>query len=268
MRKALFVALILLQISSCSKDDPSTKDGITLIPSFGTAGRRIVIQSNDAFSGDISDQLVKFSRAAGHIISATNNAIAVRVPINAGSGTITIVSNGKTFTGPAFEFLEPVKVDYFVRFKENGTFVEGIAQTYETIGENCTASSVGACGQLMFYVQGHFKEGYFEINLAHNNTSESLYSLKGLSIPIRPKALLPAVTFGFNKITGSLTSDDAQTTGVFKITNLTYHNSSLNDYDVYDAEGTFECTIYDKVNDQTSVITEGTFRIPLAAMTE
>lgn len=266
--RALLLIIVLTQISSCSKHDPSVDSSLLLTPSFGSSGRKLLIKSNHDFTGDISDHVVKFSKANGHVISVSGNSMLVRVPDNAGSGPITVISNGVTTTGPTFEYITPAKVEYFARFKDNGVFVEGIVQSYTTLTENCSTTGVGDCGQLMFYVQGHFKEAIFEVNFDHNNTSSTLSALKGVTMLIRPKSKLPAVSFTFNTINGTLTSDDAAQTGTLKITNITYHNSAVSDYDIYDVEGTFECVIYDKIHDQTSVISEGTFRIPFAAVAD
>lgn len=267
---SLIAVLVIIQTGSCSKDDLSNAPRITSIsPSFGGSGRRIVIKSNDAFTGNVSDQTVMFSKSIAQVIDVTPSSMTVRVPDNAGTGKVTVTSGDNTMQGPVFEYVTPASVEYFIRFKEDGVMVEGIAATDTNPGENCVITDGGLCHEIVFFIQGHAKEAYFILNFDHNNTTETLSSLKGVSIPIRPRATLPAVAFGFNVIDGSYISDDAQQVGgSFKITTLNYHNSFVSDYDVYDAEGTFECVIFDKYHNETSVITEGTFRIPIAAMVE
>jgi hypothetical protein len=266
------IVLVIIQTSSCSKDDVSNEPRITNVtPAFGGSGRRIVIESNDAFSGDIADQAVTFGKSISAVLSVTTSSMTVRVPDNAGSGRIRVMSGGKMLEGPTFEYIDPAPVQYFIRFKQDGVFVEGIAITDARPGENCVISDGGPCRELIAFIQGHAKEAFLEIHLDHDNTVASLEALFGVPIPIRPRTMPPAVTFGLNLPEGSLISDDAEqigTSGLFKIMRLTYHNSFISDYDVYDAEGTFECVIYDKYNNLKSVVTEGTFRIPIAAMVE
>jgi len=268
----LIVVLAILQTGSCSKDDISNEPRITNVsPGFGGSGRRIVIESNDAFSGGIAEQTVTFGSSFSQVVSVTKSSMTVRVPDNAGSGRIRVTSGGKTFEWPMFEYINLEPVQYFIRFKQDGVFVEGIAVTDTNPGENCVIGEQGPCHELIAFIQGHAKEAFLEIHLDHDNTVASLEAVLGIPILIRPRTMPPAVTFGLNLPQGSLISDDAEqvgTSGLFKITRLAYHNSFLSDYDVYDAEGTFECMIYDKYNNLKSVITEGTFRIPLAAMVE
>jgi hypothetical protein len=197
--------------------------------------------------------------------------MTVRVPDNAGSGKIRVTSGGKKLDGPMFDYVDLAPVQYFIRFKRDGVFVEDIALTDSRPGENCVINDAGPCHELIAFIQGHAKEGYLELHLDHDNTVASLEALFSVPIPIRPRTTPPSVTFCLNLPDGSLISDDAEqlgTSGSFKITRLTYHSSFLSDFDVYDADGTFECVIYDKYNNLRSVITEGTFRIPLAAMVE
>jgi hypothetical protein len=268
----LFVALVILQTDSCSKDDLSNELRITNVtPAFGGSGRRITIESNDAFSGDLSDQAVTFGKSIAAVISVTKSSMTVRVPDNAGSGSIRVISNGNAFEWPGFQYIDLLPVEYFIRFKQDGVFVEGIMLTDSRPGENCVINDAGPCHELIAFIQGHAKEAYLELHLDHDNTEESLQALYGVAIPVRARTTPPAITFGLNLPEGNLISDDADqigTKGIFKITRLTYHSSFLSDFDVYDAEGTFECVIRDKYNDITSVITDGTFRIPLAAMVE
>ncbi|MEI9921651.1 MAG: IPT/TIG domain-containing protein [Bacteroidota bacterium] len=266
----LFVILVILQTGSCSKDDVSDGPAITNVtPLSGGSGRRITIESNDAFVGEPADQIVTFASSYAQVISVTKSSMTVRVPDNAGNGRIRIVSGGNKIEGPVFEYIPPVPTEYFVRFKENGTFVDGLVITDAAPTENCVISDAGPCREIIFFVQGHAKEAYIELHLDEDNTIETLESFYGVPIAIRPRTMPPAVTFGVNISTGNLISDDAEqtgTTGSFRITSLRYHNSFVSDYDVYDAEGTFECVIYDRYNNNKSVITEGTFRMPIAAM--
>lgn len=270
MRRGIYIILIIVQTVSCSKEDLSNQPRITNVsPTFGSSGRRVTIESNDAFTEDLADQTVTFSKSLAQVISVTKSSMTVRVPDNAGTGRIRVTSGGRTIEGPSFDYVTPSPVEYFIRFKQNGVLVEGIAVTDSNPGENCVITDGGPCHEIIFFLQGHAKEAYFVLNFDHNNTEAALLSLKGVPIPIRPRATLPAVLFGLNLAEGNFVSDDAQQVGgTFKIMTLNYHSSFLSDYDIYDAEGIFECIITDKYHNASSVITEGTFRIPIAAMVE
>lgn len=262
--------LVVLQASSCSKEDLSNQPSITNVtPSSGASGRRITIESNDAFVGGVSDQTVKFNRSLARVVSVTKSSMIVHVPDNAGSGTITVTSGGNTIQGPAFDYIDPFTTEYFVRFKQDGIPAEDITVSDVIPKLNCLASDAGPCHAIIYFASGHTIEAYFRINLDHDNTIASLEAMYGVSMPIRSRTMPPSVTFGLNVLEGNINSDEAPqigTTASFKISKLSYHNSIAGDYDMYDAEGTFECVIYDKVQDVSSIITEGTFRIPIAAM--
>jgi len=184
----LFVILVVLQTGSCSKNDLSNEPRITNVtPSSGGAGRRIIIESNDAFSGDAADQTVKFSASRAQVISVTKSSndrfVFLTMLALDGSGLHRAATRSKV---PYSITSLLSATEYFVRFKENGVFVEGIS-LLDTAPRRIVLSPMPDRVTRSYFCSGHAKEAYIEIHLDHNNTIELLDALYGIPIAIRPR---------------------------------------------------------------------------------
>src|SRR5680860_759305 len=112
MRKFMVVALFVMILVSCSKDDGPSKDPdpdptpvaltITAIdPNTGVAGTEVTI-TGKGFSGTAGENAVTFNGLASTLKSASATQILAVVPNNATTGAVAVTVKGKTASGPSF----------------------------------------------------------------------------------------------------------------------------------------------------------------------
>ena len=125
--KAIFFFItISVFLASCSKSGldairPTEKPLAvsSLSVSEGAYDSSVVIKGS-GFSTVIAEDEVLFNGVAAKVTAASANEITAIVPVGAGTGTITIVVNGKTITGPIFKYKFTAFVSTFVGSGKSG----------------------------------------------------------------------------------------------------------------------------------------------------
>lgn len=98
----LWLVFFALQLFSCREEDfKLTIESV--VPAKGTFDTRVTITGSNFDTAPGSNE-VFFNQIKGQLVSTTSTTIIVKVPMGAGSGSITIRTHGKTFEGPAFEY--------------------------------------------------------------------------------------------------------------------------------------------------------------------
>jgi hypothetical protein len=119
----LFAAFGMLLMSGCSKDDFKPKNpyesdkqplGITfskdlITPQDGAPLGGEVTLSGKGFLPYKDSLVVKFNGEVAQIVSLTDEAIKVKVPVWANTGIITMVINGEVLLGPEYQILGPLQ---------------------------------------------------------------------------------------------------------------------------------------------------------------
>lgn len=108
MKKIIFFASLVLSLGifvlSCSEDESVIQDSPTITgfePASGPAGSEIVI-SGQNFSDVSAATTVRIGDAIANIISVSEAEIRVVVPKGFHSGSVSVTTNGGTFTGGSF----------------------------------------------------------------------------------------------------------------------------------------------------------------------
>lgn len=115
--KTLPLTLIIsavLMISSCKKnsDNPPPNPPndispvITAIDPFEGAYKTNVTISGKNFSDTIANNIVKFNGVVANVIYATKHSLIAEVPLDAGTGAVTVTVEDKTGIGPAFTYIK------------------------------------------------------------------------------------------------------------------------------------------------------------------
>jgi streptogramin lyase len=110
MRKIYIMFFILLALTSCKKGsdpnpDPVIGPTITKInPIYGWYNTVVVIEGT-GFSTVADENIVKFNGQQAVIEIAESNSLAVKVPLECGTGEVTVTVNGKTVRGPVFNYI-------------------------------------------------------------------------------------------------------------------------------------------------------------------
>lgn len=151
LNHALSICLIaaLLITASCSKKG-SPNNGtqtnntptITAISVGAGTYNTLVIISGTNFSSTQTDDKVYFNGKAATVTEATSTQLTVNVPLDAGTGAITLsVNGGATITGPAFTYISITSID--VNSGAAGTIVKITGTGFSTTATNNKVSLNG-----------------------------------------------------------------------------------------------------------------------------
>src|SRR5688572_23670721 len=111
MKKLSFICLfgILFVLGNCSKEDEPV-DALfniaSVTPESGPVGTPVAIVGV-GFSNVASENVVKFNGVEADVITGNETTLAVLVPQGATTGAVTVTTDGKTASGPAFTVTEP-----------------------------------------------------------------------------------------------------------------------------------------------------------------
>ncbi|HYG40641.1 MAG TPA: PKD domain-containing protein [Cytophagales bacterium] len=94
---------------------PITIAGIN--PTSGQTGTQVMISGTN-FSSVTDENTVRFNGVLATIISATHTSLTVSVPNAAGTGTVSVTTNGITATGPVFTYIQTSTVSTFVQLNQ------------------------------------------------------------------------------------------------------------------------------------------------------
>ena len=138
---------------ACSKNDSTSTPPVDppietkpvtiteLLPSHGPAGTSVVI-SGTGFSDTLTHDSVFFNGIKAELTSASIFSLVATVPAGAGTGKVTIYSNGKQVTGPVFTYDSTYMVSVFAGNGSVG-FVNGpgaVASFWAPTDAVCDAS--------------------------------------------------------------------------------------------------------------------------------
>ncbi len=104
----LFIALIFVTLNSC-KDDPEPQPAPTIssiTPTSGKVDTEVTIIGT-GFDETASLNTVNFNGVAASIVSSLATQIVAKVPLNAGSGRVTVTTSSGTAEWPVFTYLSP-----------------------------------------------------------------------------------------------------------------------------------------------------------------
>ena len=111
--RAISILLLAGLATSCTKSNvknaPTPLVISAIAPGSGPFGTVVTI-SGTAFATDTTKELVRFNGMTASIQSATDTSLVVKVPQGAGTGTVTVIVNGDTATGPTFTYQLTVTV--------------------------------------------------------------------------------------------------------------------------------------------------------------
>jgi streptogramin lyase len=110
MKRIYVLFFTLIALTSCKKGndpvpDPIIGPTITKInPIYGGYNTVVVIEGT-GFSTVADENIVKFNGQQAVIEIAESNSLAVKVPLECGTGEVTVTVNSKTATGPVFNYI-------------------------------------------------------------------------------------------------------------------------------------------------------------------
>jgi hypothetical protein len=101
--RLLFFFSIFFQFISCKKGNEALLNDIAIDITIGGFDTVVGI-TGQGFSSNTSENLVKFNGKPAEVITASSIKLTVKVPVKAGTGNVTVTVNGKTVTGPIFNY--------------------------------------------------------------------------------------------------------------------------------------------------------------------
>jgi hypothetical protein len=109
LKTFLFVSIIIVISSTCKKNEeiqppPSKFVTITSINPVSAHPDSIVTISGSFPTTNAGDYTVKFNGVTALVVSVSSQSMIVEVPMEAGSGTITITTSQGTVNGPTFTY--------------------------------------------------------------------------------------------------------------------------------------------------------------------
>ncbi|MGN8056691.1 IPT/TIG domain-containing protein [Pedobacter sp. 22163] len=150
-KNCFLVFLLGCFFSQCAKKYEFNPTGIAVVidsisPTRGTENTEVRIYGKN-FPADTAKLRAFFNTKAGLIIErSTNNVVLVRVPAEAGTGTVTLLANGENIAGPVFtyDYDAPVILDVAPLTGIAGTEITINGRKFSAISANNTVNVNGA----------------------------------------------------------------------------------------------------------------------------
>lgn len=125
--------------------NPTPPQVTSINPSSGPYDTRVTITGYN-FSNVVSENQVTFNGTNATLVSANTTTIVATVPPGAGTGAISVTTNGLTDIGPIFTYIKTLIVNTFAG-NGNAGFVNGPAATAQFNGPSRMA--VNAAGEIV-----------------------------------------------------------------------------------------------------------------------
>jgi len=132
-RPFIILLLLMAALQACKKDKlkkppplPPYVPVVAAITSLSVNSgpyNTLVTINGSLFGNDVTGVSVFFNGKAAKLLSATDNRITAIVPLNAGTGKVTVsVADGSTATGPVFTYIPTLLVSTYAGFNGQGIF--------------------------------------------------------------------------------------------------------------------------------------------------